>query len=101
MPPKDPVLQRSLGDMYGKLLDWYEQKHEYEYGRKVTAYQKVMTEYESLCTQKLKQILILKDPTLKAREKKEREELKKCKADKEKFLEFASKQHIQIIPSSL
>jgi hypothetical protein len=81
----------SLGDLYDKPSDWHEQSEQYD--RKVKRYEKEKEDYDRFCAQKLQEIPILRAPRLEARKKKKREELKKRKADEEKFLAFASKRY--------
>jgi hypothetical protein len=90
-PEKVPYYRERwcLAERHDKPIDWREQEN--KYNRKIVTYKQKKQEYDDFCTQKLSLTTCIEDHT--SEEKEESEELKKSKANEERFLEFTSKCH--------
>jgi hypothetical protein len=78
-----------MGNRYDRSIDWSERVDNYK--KKMDAYKGEREDYDAFYEKKLEKIPEIETPT--SEEGNREEQLRKCKANKEKFLAFASKCH--------
>jgi hypothetical protein len=84
-----------MGDMYGRPIDWSEQADNYK--KKMDMYKEKREEYDACYEAKLEKIPEIETPT--SEEGNREEQLRKRKANEEKYMVFASKRHPNTPPT--
>jgi hypothetical protein len=84
-----------MGDRYDRPIDWSGQVDDYK--KKMDAYKGEREDYDAFYADKLEKVREIEIPT--SEEGNREEQLRKRKANEEKFLAFASKRHPEHPPT--